>query len=282
MGTVRPSTTLWPSSVSTPPKSDLDGKPPSCIKKPARSPNRLGDGKQVPRPATGERQTGRRLTFMLDCRPTLAAQLGQVFPTAGARESHGQRHVQHAPLRQRGAHIERCAFHRFDGLPGTHIARAGHINPAETDTPLPAATPPPTHTPHPTATRRPTDTPHPTPTATPRPTYTPQPKPTSVLLYVPTSTPSPESGRSYYGPTSGVIRHDPADGKFETVEGPTLLGHVVIEATLHNPDVPQEGRWLHGFVLRKAPRTYFTQSGLAAMGRGNMSTVWGRGSQPQR
>ena len=128
---------------------------------------------------------------------------------------------------------------------------------APTYTPYPTATPAPTYTPYPTATLAPTYTPDPTPTPTPRPTNTPQPTPTSVRLPVPTSTPAPESRVPYYGPTSGAIPHDPADGTFESVVGPVLHGDVVIEATFLSPDLPGDRRWRHGFVLRKSPANVF-------------------------
>ena len=128
--------------------------------------------------------------------------------------------------------------------------------PAPTYTPPPTYTPYPTYTPPPTAMPLPTHTPY--PTATPPPTYTPFPTPTSVSRPTATSTPPPSAlGTPNYGPTSGAIPHEPFDGKYEAVDGPSLLGHVVIEATFHNPDVPHGGRWRHGFLLRKSPINVF-------------------------
>ena len=140
--------------------------------------------------------------------------------------------------------------------------------PAPTYTPYPTAKPAPTYTPYPTATPAPTYTPY--PTATPAPTYTPPLTATPLPTYTPyptrtrtprpnaTATPPPlDLGAPNYGPTSGAIPHDPSDGKFASVEGPSLLGQVVIEATFHNPDVPHGGRWQHGFLLRKAPANVF-------------------------
>ena len=61
----------------------------------------------------------------------------------------------------------------------------------------------------------------------------------------------------YYGPTSGDIPHNPADGKFESITGPSLPRHFLMEVTLQNPDVARGDRWRHGLLLRKAPSNVF-------------------------
>ena len=64
-------------------------------------------------------------------------------------------------------------------------------------------------------------------------------------------------GEPYYGPTGGAIPHNPADGKFASVVGPSLPARALLEVNFHNPDVARGGRWKHGFLLRKAATNVF-------------------------
>lgn len=66
----------------------------------------------------------------------------------------------------------------------------------------------------------------------------------------PTVTPTPNPGIPFYGPESGVIFHEEADGKIERHRGPDISGDVMIDVTVVVPFEPRESNWNFGIQFR--------------------------------
>ena len=68
----------------------------------------------------------------------------------------------------------------------------------------------------------------------------------------PTPTPTPPRVESQeFGPTSGEMRHDPADGFVEAEFQDISIADMVVEATFVNPYPAASNLWSYGFSLRK-------------------------------
>ena len=76
------------------------------------------------------------------------------------------------------------------------------------------------------------------------PSYQPPPTPT------PTITPTPNPAIPIYGPETGVIFHEEADGKIERHRGPDIDGDVMIEVTVVAPFEPSESNWNFSIQLQ--------------------------------
>ena len=72
------------------------------------------------------------------------------------------------------------------------------------------------------------------------PSYVPPPTPTPL----PTATPDPTV--PIFGPVSGSIRHEEANGRFELFDGPHIDGDVMVEVTFEVPFAPNESHWNFG------------------------------------
>ncbi len=86
-------------------------------------------------------------------------------------------------------------------------------------------------------------TPAPTPTPTRSPTTTPTP------TRRPTATPTPAQS-SDFGPTSGELRHDPADGFIKDQYANVSIADMIVEATFVNPYSAASNEWDYGFFIR--------------------------------
>ena len=76
-----------------------------------------------------------------------------------------------------------------------------------------------------------------------------RPVPTPAPTRRPTATPTP--GRtSDFGPISGELRHDPADGFIKTEYANVSIANVAVEATFVNPYSAAFNSWDYGFMLR--------------------------------
>ncbi len=79
-----------------------------------------------------------------------------------------------------------------------------------------------------------------------------RPVPTPAPTRRPAATPTP--GRtSDFGPISGELRHDPADGFIETEYANVSIANVAVEATFVNPYSAAFNSWDYGFMLRDQP-----------------------------
>ena len=76
------------------------------------------------------------------------------------------------------------------------------------------------------------------------PAYVPPP------TAMPTITPTPNPAIPYYGPETGVIFHEEADGFIERYRGPDIDGDVMIEVTVVVPFEPRESRWNFSIQFR--------------------------------
>ena len=73
----------------------------------------------------------------------------------------------------------------------------------------------------------------------------------------PTITPTPNPAIPIYGPETGVIFHEEADGRIERHRGPDIDGDVMIEVTVVVPFEPRESNWNLGIQFRNdAPGSF--------------------------
>ena len=77
-----------------------------------------------------------------------------------------------------------------------------------------------------------------------------------ALVALPTPTPTPQpTGR--FGPTDGVLEHDPAAGFIEVFSSGVFLKDSVIEARFFNPYSTSVGSWDYGFIFRDSALNTF-------------------------
>ena len=82
-------------------------------------------------------------------------------------------------------------------------------------------------------------------------TVVPSPTPTFTLSPVPTPTPQPNTREpDSFGPISGELWHDDADGKIETEYANALMNDMIVEATFTNPYSSGYSSWDYGFFIR--------------------------------
>ena len=91
----------------------------------------------------------------------------------------------------------------------------------------------------------PTPTPTRVPTATPTRTPTPTPTATSVPVTF-----------AAFGPTDGVIFHDPDSGTIPIHTSGVTVANTVVEARFFNPYPASEGSWSYGFLLRRSSNVF--------------------------
>ena len=145
-----------------------------------------------------------------------------------------------------------------DGIPvAAPVPSTAPFSPV-TPAPLAALVPTntPTATPTPPATvlaRGPTASPAtnpiPTKTPTPRPTNTPTPTPITLSPNV--------KPAALFGPTDGVLIHDPDANQIIAESSNVNLANVVTEARFFNPYATSVGTWSSGFLLRNSGRNEF-------------------------
>ena len=75
------------------------------------------------------------------------------------------------------------------------------------------------------------------------------PAPTAAPAATPPATPTPGQ-TSDFGPTSGELRHDPADGFIKTEYANVTIDDMMVEATFVNPYSAASNKWDYGFSLR--------------------------------
>ena len=81
--------------------------------------------------------------------------------------------------------------------------------------------------------------------------HTPTPTVTPTRSLIPTLTPLPSAGRTdMFGPISGELRHDAADGKIETEYANVFMVDMIVEATFINPYSSSYNSWDYGFNIR--------------------------------
>ena len=76
------------------------------------------------------------------------------------------------------------------------------------------------------------------------------PAPTPTPTRRPTATPVPGQTRDF-GPTSGELRHAPADGFSKTEYANISIADMMVEATFVNPYSAASNKWDYGFILRR-------------------------------
>ena len=79
----------------------------------------------------------------------------------------------------------------------------------------------------------------------------PQPRPTPAPTR-PRPAPTPDASEDYsvFGPMSGELRHNPANGFIETAYADVELADMLLTATFVNPYSASENPWDYGFILR--------------------------------
>ena len=91
----------------------------------------------------------------------------------------------------------------------------------------------------------------------------PQPTPFPTR---PRPTPTPSAGSREFGPTSGELRHDPANRFIQTEYANVSLTNMILEATFINPYSATSNSWDYGFILRNDRDSAFIQVVVSSYG----------------
>ena len=83
------------------------------------------------------------------------------------------------------------------------------------------------------------------------------------------STPPPQ-GSDGFGPTSGELRHNPADNLITTEYADVSIANMVVEATFVNPYSAASNPWDYGFILRAGSSSSHIQVFVDSRGRWNL------------
>ncbi len=104
---------------------------------------------------------------------------------------------------------------------------------------------------------------------TPTPTRRPQPTPAA-------------STSGSYGPVSGELWHDPADGLIEDEYAGVSLSDMIVRATFVNPYSAGSGSWDYGFVIRdRGTGSSSRFIDVVVTSRGRWEVSWRVGGSPQ-
>lgn len=109
----------------------------------------------------------------------------------------------------------------------------------------------------------------PTPTPTRRPTPTPRPF---------------SGGTGSFGPISGELRHNPADGFIKTEYADVSMSDMIVSATFVNPYSASSNDWDYGFIIRDSgtgANARFIEVVVTSRGRWDVAWRQGRGSDDQ-
>ncbi len=113
---------------------------------------------------------------------------------------------------------------------------------------------------------------------TPTPTRRPQPTPTRSAR----PTPSYGSTDSGFGPMSGELRHDPADGFIKTEYADVSMSDFIVSATFVNPYSAATNPWDYGFMIRDSGREATARFiTVAVTSRGRWDVSWRQGSKSE-
>ena len=101
---------------------------------------------------------------------------------------------------------------------------------------------------------------------------TPTPTPTRVPTATPTRTPTPTATSvpvtfAAFGPTDGVLVHDPSDNSIEGRSSGVTLEDAIIETRFFNPYSTLEGSWSNGLLFRNS--TFNTFHAVVITSSGN-------------